>query len=67
MCHPGAAAAAVPAIENELKLAVDALQSEFPRQLGEGLCAEEPLGHITRVLDGAVALARQRMQIGEVG
>jgi hypothetical protein len=42
----------------------NALQAEFPRQLGEGLCAEELLGHITRVLDGAVALARERMQTG---
>jgi hypothetical protein len=61
---PGTAAVAILAIENELKLALDALQAEFPRQLGEGLCAEELLGHITRVLDGAVALARERMQTG---
>jgi hypothetical protein len=61
---PGAAALTIQAIENELKLAVDALQAEFPRQLGEGLCAEELLGPITRVLDGALALARERMQTG---
>jgi hypothetical protein len=61
---PGAAALTILAIENELKLAVDALQTEFPRQLGEGLCAEELLGHITRVLDGALTLARERMQTG---
>jgi hypothetical protein len=61
---PGVAAVAILTIENDLKLALDALRSEFPRQLGEGLCAEEVLGHITRVLDGAVALARERMGAG---
>ena len=60
----GAAALTILTIENELKLAVDALRAEFPRQLGEGLCAEELLGHITRLLDGALALARERMQTG---
>ena len=60
----GAAAVTILAIENEIKLAVGALQTEFPRQLGEGLCAQEVLDRVTRVLDGALALARERMQVG---
>jgi len=60
----GTAAVAILAIENEIELAIDALRTEFPRQLGEGLCAHEVLDRVTRVLDGALALARERMQVG---